>query len=883
MSKRLGFLILLAVIILSLRAHQIYCIFSKEYLHEAEIGFLGDVRNGHLYVKSIQEKRYTGNPTAGYLAGLKPGDEVIAIYNSRGEGKEIKSYFDLGDTWKTLRYGEAWSLKILRGGKALILSAPAGTEPPKDFRYWFINTVLIFKLPLVILFVAFFLGFAKPEDDNAFLASVFFATFSFVFGIAFQYFPPGLRDFGVLLSVTCVSFAAYLFSHFFLVFPARSILGRKFPWLLKFLLLLSVIFWVLNIAVTYSFHSSFAMFEQIDKALEPFLWLIGLIPLVVMLVGLVSLALHFVKAETKDERRKTGILLAGALFGIVPLAVFLMVYASGESIPPFWTIAALVISVGIFPLSFLYVVLRHRVLGIRLIIRRGLQYALLSRGFFVIEGFVIFAVVYLALGTLRVLNTRQFSISTTLTTAAAAFGIAIGLRKINTKAMEAMDRRFFRQAYNAQQVLTDLARGVRRLAAQPDKLFDLVTDEVSDALFPDRVAVFLREENPSGFRCHGLRVRTGYDDEIWCSPEEYKNFHFSSASFIGQQLNKFKLEEPACLEVFVNDPKSWVFALMKADTEDSLYQEKILIQRLNTKLIVPLVSGKEILGFLSLGEKLSEEAYSKQDKQLLLSVAEQTAIALEYSNLIAQVSEQEKLKRELQIATEVQARLFPQTFPPMETFEYTGYCKAARAVGGDYFDFLPLDGNRLGVALGDVSGKGISSALLMANLQALLRSGAALRGKEIDLLMNDINRLLCASTTTYKYATFFYCVYEDHQRRLVYVNAGHNPPLVFRAEGGIERLGTGGLVVGMLPDVVYKKDVVDLRTGDILLIYSDGLTEAMNAQDEEFGEERLIKVICDHSTLPVKELCDRILCEANEFAGDVPQHDDLTLVLARVL
>jgi phosphoserine phosphatase RsbU/P len=170
----------------------------------------------------------------------------------------------------------------------------------------------------------------------------------------------------------------------------------------------------------------------------------------------------------------------------------------------------------------------------------------------------------------------------------------------------------------------------------------------------------------------------------------------------------------------------------------------------------------------------------------------------------------------------------------------------------------------------------------MSNLQALLRSGAELRMDDIDLLLNDMNRLLCASTETHKYATFFYCVYEDHQRRLVYVNAGHNPPIVFRADGGIERLEIGGLVVGMLPDVVYKKGVMDLKPGDILLIYSDGLTEAMNSGEEEFGEERVIKTICNNKKLPVEELRDLILSEANEFVGEVPQHDDLTLVLARV-
>jgi sigma-B regulation protein RsbU (phosphoserine phosphatase) len=449
--------------------------------------------------------------------------------------------------------------------------------------------------------------------------------------------------------------------------------------------------------------------------------------------------------------------------------------------------------------------------------------------------------------------------------------------------MAAIDRRFFRQAYNTQQVLTDLARGVRRLAAHPDQLFDLITNEVSDALLTDRVSVFLNSEN-SSYRCRGLRVRSGYDDEVWCGPESYEAFSFSKESFIAKHLERFKSQEPECLEVYLHDPKSWANSLMKSDPGGKLYQEKEQLEKLNTKLIVPLVAENEILGFLSLGEKLSEEAYSKEDKQLLLSVGEQTAVALEYSRLISQVAEQEKLNRELQIATEVQAQLFPQTFPAMKTMEYTGYCRAARHVGGDYYDFLQLDTDCLGVALADVSGKGISSALLMANIQALLRSGANLRGHEIDLLFNDINRLLCASTSTHKYATFFYGVYDDQMKKLTYVNAGHCPPMVFReGNGNVERLTVGGLVVGMLPDVQYQKEQVILQSGDLLLVYSDGVSEAMNLQDEEFGEERIRNVIDKNRKLSVSDLRDAILKEIAEFVGEAPQNDDLTMVIARIL
>ena len=878
MNRRVHFLIFLAASVLLIRGILFYESIAKNYVPEWEIGIVSDVQNGHLYAKSILKNRYTGRQTAGFAAGLRPGDEIVAIYNSEGAGKEIRSFYDLGEVWTTVEYGKPWSMKVIRNGQELTLDAPAFQEPVKDFRYWFVRVMLIFGLPLLILTTAFFLGFAKPQDDNAFLAALFFVSFSFVFGAPFHHFSQVVRNFAVFVGVTAVSFSAYLFARFFLLFPARSILERKFPWLPKALLGFTFIFWILNMVLTFAFYNSFLHYERLMRYVRPITPALGAIQVSIVAVGLISLIFHFLKAETKDERRKTGILLAGAIIGTVPLALFLSFYSpNSAAIPPMWAIVCLSFSISFFPLSFIYVVLRHRVLGIRLILRRGLQYALVSRAFFVVEGLVIFTIVYLTLALLSGVKYTNMKIAGIFLIAIVG---AVGMRRVNQTAMSIIDRRFFRLAYNSQQVLTELARGVRRLAAQREKLFDVITDKVSDALLADKVGVFLRDGNPGSFRCHGLRARSGYDDEVWSAERSEDTLH--ADSLIARQLMRFQSEEPECLEVFVNDPKSWAFALAKVDPADQQYQEKVLIEKMNTKLIVPLIAGEQILGFLSLGEKLSEEAYSKEDKQLLLSVAEQMAIALEYSNLISQVAEQEKLKRELQIATEVQARLFPQTFPVMERLEYTGYCKAARAVGGDYYDFLPLGEGLLGLALGDVSGKGISSALLMANLQALLRSGASLRRENVDQLMNDINRLLCASTTTHKYATLFYCVFDDLNRTLTYVNAGHNPPIVFRADGSLVRLVTGGLVVGMLPDVVYEREKIQLAGGDILLIYSDGLSEAMDLQENEFGEERLIQAIQDTRDQSIPFIQERILTEVHGFVGEAPQHDDLTFVIARV-
>jgi sigma-B regulation protein RsbU (phosphoserine phosphatase) len=214
--------------------------------------------------------------------------------------------------------------------------------------------------------------------------------------------------------------------------------------------------------------------------------------------------------------------------------------------------------------------------------------------------------------------------------------------------------------------------------------------------------------------------------------------------------------------------------------------------------------------------------------------------------------------------------------------DYIGYCRSARQVGGDYFDFLSLGENILGIGLGDISGKGISAALLMSTLQALLRSNAPEKGIAVDQLFQTMNGLMCNSTAKGKYATFFYGVFDGVHRTLIYVNAGHLPPMLFRSNGEILRLKTGGMVLGMLPQATYQKEKIDLQQGDVLVIYSDGVSEAMDIKDEEFGEERLAEMVTHNLQKSAIEIKDLILSGIEEYVGHAEQHDDLTLVVARV-
>jgi len=249
-----------------------------------------------------------------------------------------------------------------------------------------------------------------------------------------------------------------------------------------------------------------------------------------------------------------------------------------------------------------------------------------------------------------------------------------------------------------------------------------------------------------------------------------------------------------------------------------------------------------------------------------------------------EMAQRERLNRELEIAQEVQAYLFPQHLPPVTGLDYCGQCRPAREIGGDYYDFLELPEGELGIAIGDVSGKGIGAALLMASLEATLRAQAVVRHDLVDLI-KQVNRLVSEASSANRYATLFYAEYDPRTLQLSYVNAGHNPPIVLRHSAtGCEvmRLETGGPVIGLLRHS-YQQETISLRTGDQVVLFTDGISESMNVHDEEWGENRLIQCIENCRGLSTHEAMAKIFAAADAFSAGASQHDDMTLVVLRVL
>jgi sigma-B regulation protein RsbU (phosphoserine phosphatase) len=241
------------------------------------------------------------------------------------------------------------------------------------------------------------------------------------------------------------------------------------------------------------------------------------------------------------------------------------------------------------------------------------------------------------------------------------------------------------------------------------------------------------------------------------------------------------------------------------------------------------------------------------------------------------------MKHELTLAHDVQMRLLPETPRGVAGLECEGFCRPAQSIGGDYYDLLPLRDGGFAVTLGDVSGKGIPAAVMMASIQTLLRSLLQRESGKLDTMMSDLNETLYMTSTAERYSTLFCGVISPDRRWLTYVNAGQVQPLLLHSDGELERLTESGMPVGLMPSASYEQYTVALRPGDVLVVVSDGIVEACNQAGEFWDEEEVDRVVAAHNGAPVDALTKALCCAVDCFAGGANQYDDMTVVAVRVV
>jgi len=457
---------------------------------------------------------------------------------------------------------------------------------------------------------------------------------------------------------------------------------------------------------------------------------------------------------------------------------------------------------------------------------------------------------------------------------------------IKGRLLPRLERYFSPAPYDEHRILFDLGQEART-AQSIDQLYESIAARISESFEAGYVSIFTREDESGDYLCRvspALQFGGGgsADDQAKTPPK------LSRDAFVVKRLNSLSI--PLVIEAAELETWTQAFNFASPAVREARQRERETLRRIKAHLLVQIRTKDRLSGVLSLSLRRGQFPYSVADRETLMSVAGQLALVIENARLAERMVAEERLRRELALAAEVQRRLLPERPPEGLAVELAGFCQPARGVGGDYYDFIKFDNQRLGVAIADVAGKGIAAALLMSTVQATLRSLSAggngqgsANGSLADMVAT-LNRLLCNSTRGANYVTFFYAQFDPATQRLAYVNAGHNPPFFFRANPSrdFRSLTSGGMFVGMFEHCGYEQEVVQMQPGDVLIAFTDGLSEALNEQDEEFDEERIKEALAATAHLSVNEIRDELVRRVKEWIASAPQHDDLTFIVMKV-
>ena len=488
------------------------------------------------------------------------------------------------------------------------------------------------------------------------------------------------------------------------------------------------------------------------------------------------------------------------------------------------------------PLSFAFAILKYRLMEIDVVIRKTVTYSIVS-------GCV--AAVYFALaGGLGGLLIIRADVHSTWITVGATLATVAVFVPVRRRIQNIVDKRFFRRK-------EDLPHALRTLHAKTTEITDLpallnvVAEHLVQVLQVRNAVIFRKSLREQTFV---PAVEVGLHDRI--EPTTLlKGLRFASNTPL-----------LASAGVAFRPPSHLPDA------------EQLAVRQLGTALIVPMRRGEEAIGFISLGRKLSDQEFEPDEMEFLAAAADTTASAIYNLGL-------RKQAQEYQEAREIQERLLPKQIPQAPGLEISGSWRPARVVGGDYFDVFKLSDSKLGLCIGDVSGKGMPAALLMCNLQAVVKA-LATESTSPSELVSKANRVMWVNTTEDKFITLFYAVVDVEARTLQFTNAGHNAPALTHQDGTQVRLEEGGLILGAFQEAAYGQGQVDLRRGDRLVMFTDGVTEAVNGEEEEFGEKRLVAASLRGRQLSAEALHRFLLDLVTEFCAGEFEDDATVLVVA---
>jgi sigma-B regulation protein RsbU (phosphoserine phosphatase) len=761
--------------------------------------------------------------------GIRAGDEIVGI-----DGERLRNRLHLQHLVASNTSFAPQVYEVRRAGVLLRETVHYRAAPGR---------IVVERGGLLVL-AALFLGvglwvYLRRADAIATL----FAVNSTLLAVFFTDRPSAASPFWQLAGELIADALLLLFPatllHFFLRFPDRP--GREDARRSRTLWLYAApaaIFALSAVVATRRFH-----FEDTPEAAVTLVLAASALYFVAYVLSSLVVFIRAYRSSPRAQKQKLRVVIAGTLAGLLPfIAATLHASLQPESTP---LPASVALCLGFVPLSFGYAILKHGAIELNAVVRKSLVYAVLTG--------LLVAGYYLVVQSLGAFLSREFGVSEYAWLPVAVLALAVAFAPVRERVQGVVDRLFYRTDYTYRQEVVDFGRTLARTLTR-EEILDQFIRRCDTLLHPSFVVVYLR---------NGTRELTRARADGPATPET--PLAFPADAFLGRYLTRFR----APLPVEYLDP-SWERPHLDLES-------RALLSIPGLASCVPIAAPDRLIGLVLLGQKRSGLVYRRADNELLETFADQIGLVIENADLIQSSIEKERLKSEVMLARDIQQALLPGTPPRLRDIEISGRMVSSTEVGGDYFDYFALDHDRVVVAIGDVSGKGVPAAMLMASLQAVFKNRASKGDLPPGELNRELNEFLVSHAKPGQFATFFCGVLDVPRATLTFSSAGQCPALL-ATDGFVDRLANGGMVLGAHRTQQFAEGTVAFRPGDLLLLYTDGITEQRSPSGELFGEERLVAFLRANRNLPPDGLQNALLDEVLAFGGG-HQEDDITSVI----
>jgi len=821
----------------------------------------------------------------GLTTPLRPGDKIVGIAH-----RMVSSPQAAAEQLKKQRPGTTVNYLIQRDGNQFEVAVPLAPTRVVDRTYW-INVILT----LVYLVIGFLVYWRSNNERPARL----FFLLCLLFGM---YFMTNLEQasyfWGDIISQNVGALARFMlpaiFLHFFLVFPEQKHVLTRHPFLAPMLYVLPMMFYF-RFTLDQFFGSQGASISTTS-------WLVlGLY----YVLGLAALLHGYLSYRDPLLRDRVRILTFGTLAAVLPFLIFKI---GLEELTAQSELAQLgIVPLLAIPVSFGYCVARYQVMQIDVLLKRSLMYSLLSGGLVVIYLGVI---VWIGGQALQLTGSTNPLVSVGATLAIAAL-----LWPARSRLKATLDRRFYRPRTQMAEVLEEFSKEIPRLINR-DTLLQRVGGRLCDLLGLPRLGFYtpadgtteqtwilaghverdgsVSRNDAPGIVGNGLGADGAPATDVHRIAVGGNATNTDSADTAAGCPARIDLtsvvktikrrNEPFWIDISSEsqDRPRQAITREQAELAAGLAEQRQLAEA-GIELLVPMATGGRLVGLMALPFKRDREEYQLYEIQLLTIVAAQVALQIDNSRLLVEELAKQKLEEEMDMAREIQARLLPASLPTLAGVDIHAVNISSKQVSGDYYDMIDRDDGSLALVIADVSGKGMPASLLASNLQAALRAQCD-TDRSPSAILSRINKQMHSTTDPQHFATLFLCFYNPQDRRLVYSSGGHNAPVILRADGRIELLEEGGLPLGAFDFGDYAEGTTVLEEGDLLFLYTDGLTETKDPdQTDEYGEERLNNFLQQNQGLAVKSLIEKVNEELNAFSGRQDADDDITLIGMKII